>query len=156
MQEVLQESIVLVYKLIKKLGAGNVHAVEDGELFVAEIVVGGRAGLQDLGVCVLILDLPDLPQQGIQMLNGNMKANRFTDTACNLQVAISRTNEEIDKPFLTGQLCRCQGQSILVFVANWSPYQYQRSTMTRKEKAVNLEWLVIKPVIQVNSDSCWL
>lgn len=61
LQEVLQESIELVYKLIKKLGAGDVHAVEDGELFVAEIVVGGRAGLQDLSVCVLILDLPDLP-----------------------------------------------------------------------------------------------
>lgn len=74
LQEVLQESVVLVYKFIEKLGAGDVHAVEDGELFVAEKVVGGRAGLQDLSVCVLILDLPDLPQQGIQMLNENMKA----------------------------------------------------------------------------------
>lgn len=77
MQEVLQESIELVCKLIEKLGAGDVHAVEDGELFVAERVVGGGAGLQDLSVCVLILDLPDLPQQGIQMLNENMKAQNI-------------------------------------------------------------------------------
>lgn len=63
MQEVLQESIKLVYKLVKKLGAGDVHTVEDGELLVAEIVVGGRAGLQDLSVCVLIHNFPDLSQQ---------------------------------------------------------------------------------------------
>ncbi|KAG7223273.1 hypothetical protein INR49_015629, partial [Caranx melampygus] len=47
LQEVIEESTKLVYKLIKKLGAGDVYAVEDGELIVAEIVVGGRAGLQD-------------------------------------------------------------------------------------------------------------
>lgn len=81
MQEVLQESTELVYKLIEKLGAGNVHAVEDGEFFVAEIVVGGRAGLQDLSVCVLIHHLPDLPQQGVQMLDENMKARNTVSVA---------------------------------------------------------------------------
>lgn len=75
LQEVLQEPIELVYELVEKLGAGDVHSVEDGELFVAEIVVGGRAGLQDLSVCVLIHHFPDLPQQGVQMLDENMKAH---------------------------------------------------------------------------------
>lgn len=74
MKEVLQESIELVYKLIQELGAGDVHTVKDSELFIAETVVGGRAGLQDLNVSVLILDLPDLPQQDIQMLKEIMKA----------------------------------------------------------------------------------
>lgn len=45
MQEVLNKSSKLVYKLIKKLRAGDVHAVEDGELLIAEVVVGSRAGL---------------------------------------------------------------------------------------------------------------
>ena len=72
LQEVLQESRELVYKLIKKLGAGDVHAVKDGELVIAEIMVGGGAGLHDLRLCVLIQHFPDLPQQGIQMLDGNI------------------------------------------------------------------------------------
>lgn len=135
LQEVLEESIELVHELVEKLGAGNVHAVVDGELLVAEIVVGGRAGFQDLSVCVLILDLPNLPQQGIQMLNEEMENTQHCDTACDLLHDLE-PNIKMNKPFLTGQLCRCRDQSTLVFVASWSPYQYQRSTTTRKEKQV--------------------
>ncbi len=135
LQEVLQQSIELVYELIEELRSGDVHAVEDGELFVAEIVVGGRAGLQDFSVCVLILNLPDLPQQGIQMLEVKVKAHIIVSLALHIGHKVTKPekkNKKIDKPFLTGQLCRCQDQSTLVFVTNWSPYQYQRSTMTRK------------------------
>lgn len=60
MQEVLHESVELVYRLVQKLRASNVHAVEDGELIVAMTVVGGGTGLQDLRVSVLVQDLPDL------------------------------------------------------------------------------------------------
>lgn len=69
LQEVLQESVELVYQLIEKLRSSDVHAIEDGELIIAEIVVGGRTGLQNVNVCMLVHNLPDLPQQGIQMLN---------------------------------------------------------------------------------------
>lgn len=81
LQKVIEESTELVHKLIKELGAGDVYAVEDGELIIAEIVVGGRAGLQDLSVCVLIYHLPNLPQQSIQMLYKNKKTQHcFSDT----------------------------------------------------------------------------
>lgn len=69
LQEVLQQSVELVYQFIKKLWASDVHTVEDGELVVVEIVVGGRTGLQNFNVCVLVNNLPDLTQQGVQMLN---------------------------------------------------------------------------------------
>lgn len=65
LQEVLKKSVELIYKLIEQLGAGDIHTVVDGKLLVAEIVVGGGAGFKDLSVCVLILDFPDLSQQGI-------------------------------------------------------------------------------------------
>lgn len=61
LQEVLQESVELVHKLVQKLRASDVHAVENGELIVAKTAVGDGAGLQDLAVCVLVLDFPHLP-----------------------------------------------------------------------------------------------
>lgn len=71
MQEVLQQSVEFVHQLVQQLGAGDVHAVKDGELLIAEVVIGGGADLQHLSVCVLIHNLPDLPQQSVQMLNEN-------------------------------------------------------------------------------------
>lgn len=42
-------------------------------------------------------------------------------------------------PFPTDQLCRCRGQNTLVSEANWSPYLYQRSTVTTKREWSNVQ-----------------
>lgn len=101
-------------------------------------MVGGRAGLQDLSVCVFVLDLPDLPQQGIQMLNERTKARNIVSVTLNPVYMNRNYKQNVDEPFLTDQLYRCQGQSTLVFEANWSPYPYRHSTKPREEKELGL------------------
>ena len=70
LQEVLQEPVELVHLLVEELGASDVYPVEDGELLVAQGVIGLGADLQDLRVRVLLHDLPDLTQQSLQVLCG--------------------------------------------------------------------------------------
>lgn len=126
LKKVLQESVKLIQQLVEELRAGNVHPVEDGELLITEIVVCGRTGLQDFILCVLIHNLPDLSQQGIQVL-------QVRTELYGIEWETGHEIKNAHKPFLTVQLCRCPDQRISVFATNWLLYQYQRSTMTRQK-----------------------
>lgn len=68
LKKIFQQLIELVHQFVQELAAGDVYPVENCELFIAEGVVGLRAGLQHISVSVLLHNLPDLSQQWFQML----------------------------------------------------------------------------------------
>lgn len=72
------------------------------------------------------------------MLNERTKARNIVSVTLNPVYMKRNYKQKVDKPFLTDQSYRCQGQSTLVFGANWSPYPYRHSTKPREEKESGL------------------
>lgn len=69
LQQVFHRVSESVRELVDELAASDVYTVHDGVFFTAQDAVSLATRLQNIHLCMLLHNHPDLLQQGIQMLN---------------------------------------------------------------------------------------